>query len=225
MDTLTMPGPVADAVTAVMADIRSLTKGETNKHANYKFASIDDFLDAVRPLCAKHKVVIVQDEDDFEIVKVNSNKGEIDWLRMRFLYTVAAGGMESKPLRRSIMVRADMGSQAFGAAQSYSLKQFERSLFQISTGDGEDADSHAQTTLAATQSASVVEDNRDWAAWGVEFDERIKVCETTDAVDRLRDTNKRDLNLARKASPTIYGAIGKAFGDRRAALTPMKEAA
>src|SRR3546814_8863152 len=45
------------------------------------------------------------------------------------------------------MVLASMGAQAFGAAQSYALKQFERSLFQIATGDGEDADHHTQSDL------------------------------------------------------------------------------
>ena len=47
------------------------------------------------------------------------------------------------------MVRADMGSQAFGAAQSYSLKQFMRSLFQISTGDDE-SDTSEQSSIAGT---------------------------------------------------------------------------
>ena len=39
------------------------------------------------------------------------------------------------------------GAQAFGAAQSYALKQFMRSLFQIPTGDREDADFGAPERL------------------------------------------------------------------------------
>ena len=42
------PEAVSNAIAAVMADIPKLEREETNKHANYKFASIDDFLDAVR---------------------------------------------------------------------------------------------------------------------------------------------------------------------------------
>jgi hypothetical protein len=45
------------------------------------------------------------------------------------------------------MVQSAMGAQAFGAAQSYSLKQFMRSLFQMATGDKEDADFHEQSAL------------------------------------------------------------------------------
>src|SRR3546814_17547985 len=49
------------------------------------------------------------------------------------------------------MVLASMGPQAFGSAQSYAMKQFERALFQIATGDGEDADHHAQSNLPGAQ--------------------------------------------------------------------------
>jgi len=144
------PESVSNAIAAVMADIPKLAREETNKHANYKFASIDDFLDAVRPLCAKHKLAIVQDESSFTIVQTMDKYGKpSDWLQMGFAYTVATGGVSWGPVMRSIMVRADMGSQAFGAAQSYSLKQFMRSLFQISTGDGEDADNHEQSSIAS----------------------------------------------------------------------------
>ena len=144
------PEAVSNAIAAVMADIPKLAREETNKHANYKFASIDDFLDAVRPLCAKHKLAIVQDETSFTIVQTMDKYGKpSDWLQMGFAYTVATAGVSWGPVMRSIMVRADMGSQAFGAAQSYSLKQFMRSLFQISTGDGEDADSHEQSSIAS----------------------------------------------------------------------------
>jgi len=145
------PEAVSNAIAAVMADIPKLAREETNKHANYKFASIDDFLDAVRPLCAKHKLAIVQDETSFTIVQTMDKYGKpSDWLQMGFAYTVATAGVSWGPVMRSIMVRADMGSQAFGAAQSYSLKQFMRSLFQISTGDGEDADSHEQSSIASS---------------------------------------------------------------------------
>lgn len=144
------PEAVSNAIAAVMADIPKLAREETNKHANYKFASIDDFLDAVRPLCAKHKLAIVQDEASFTIVQTMDKYGKpSDWLQMGFAYTVATAGVSWGPVMRSIMVRADMGSQAFGAAQSYSLKQFMRSLFQISTGDDE-SDTSEQSSIAGT---------------------------------------------------------------------------
>jgi hypothetical protein len=137
-----MPPKVAAAIIGVMADVPKLGKGEKNQHGNYNFASIDDFLEAVRPLCAKHGLIIMQDEESFEMKE--------GWLIMTFRFTLAHSSGETWGHRptRTIMVSAKMGSQAFGAAQSYALKQYMRSLFQIATGEkGNDADEHPPADL------------------------------------------------------------------------------
>ncbi len=137
-----IPAAVAKAICMVMADVPKLGKGEKNQHGNYNFASIDDFLEAVRPLCAKHGLIIIQDEEAFEMKE--------GWLVMTFRFTLAHSSGETWAHRptRTIMVSAKMGSQAFGAAQSYALKQYMRSLFQIATGEkGNDADEHPPADL------------------------------------------------------------------------------
>lgn len=149
MSDILMPPKVTEAVAAVMKEVPKLAKGERNTHGNYNFASIDDFLEAVRPLMAKVGLVIASDEDDFEVID--------KWLRMRFAFSVHCGGESAGPYRRSIMVLASMGAQAFGAGQSYAEKQFLRSLFKIATGEGSaiDADSHAQQPLERTQARMI----------------------------------------------------------------------
>lgn len=143
-----IPPAVAKAICDVMADVPRLNKGETNTHGKYNFASIDDFLEAVRPLCAKHGLIIMQDEESYE-----SDGG---WLTMRFAFTLAHSSGETwhQRIHRSIMVNAKMGAQAFGAGQSYALKQFMRSAFQIATGEaGNDVDAHAASKLPNTGQA------------------------------------------------------------------------
>jgi hypothetical protein len=140
----TFPPRVAGAIAQVMAGVTTLGKGNENKHGNYKFAGIDDFLEVTRPLCAAAGLIIFQDEDTCEIIG-----GDKPWLKITYTFrlTHASGETWDGTIRRTIMVDARMGAQAFGAAQSYVLKQFMRSLFQMATGDGEDADSHAQSEL------------------------------------------------------------------------------
>lgn len=130
---------LSDAIAACMADIQPLAKGETNRHGNYNFASVDDFLNLTRPICAKHKLAILQDEESCEITG-----GQVF---VRYAFTLEHGDEARGPLRRSIAVNSKMGSQAFGAAQSYALKQFLRSLFQISTGEKDDIDFHKPEKL------------------------------------------------------------------------------
>jgi len=137
----TMSPKIAAAISAVMTEIPMLKKGGKNTHGNYNFASIDDFLEAIRPLCAKNGLIIMQNEEEF-----TSDAG---WLTMKFRFTLAhSSGETFDGGCRSILVNGKMGSQAFGAAQSYALKQYMRSLFQVSTGEkGNDIDEHAATDL------------------------------------------------------------------------------
>lgn len=149
------PPKVADAICKVMADVPKLGKGQENKHGNYNFAGIDDFLEAVRPLCAKHGLIIAQDEESVENVN--------GWLMVRFSFTLAHASGETWAHRqtRTSMVNAKMGSQAFGAAQSYALKQYMRALFQIATGEkGNDADEHAPADLPDVKPSIGVRDPR-----------------------------------------------------------------
>jgi hypothetical protein len=135
-----MPELIATAVNTVMRGVRTLLKTERNGEAGYRFASIDGFLAAINPLCAKAELIIVQNEIDARLVHNGVDPQDRSWLWTTFEFHLAhASGAMWGPITRSVMVAAD-GAQAFGAAQSYALKQFMRALFQIPTGDAEDAD-------------------------------------------------------------------------------------
>ena len=139
-----MPPAVAKAVSSVMGGVTKLKKSEHNNHGNYDFASVDDFLEAIRPLCAKAGLIISQDEESQELKQTTKADGKpATWLKMTFSYTLIHSSGETWGHRptRTVMVNAGMGAQAFGAAQSYGLKQFMRSLFQVATGEPDlDAD-------------------------------------------------------------------------------------
>ena len=143
-----MPPKVAAAVNAVMAEVPKLEKTEKNTHGNYNFTSIDDFLEALRPLCAEHGLIIIQDEESFELKQTPKSDGKMTtWLIVKFRFTLVHTSGETWACRpaRTIMVNAAMGAQAFGAAQSYALKMFMRSLFQVATGEADvDTDDNSQ---------------------------------------------------------------------------------
>lgn len=143
-----MPPKVSGAINAVMKAMKRLEKGETNKHGGYRFASVDDFYDTVRPLMAEAGLIVGSDEDGFEIINTGTPDKPSNWLKLSFLFNLshADGETWAHTPRRTIMVNASMGSQAFGAAQSYAEKQYLRSLFKISTGDP-DADSQPHEQL------------------------------------------------------------------------------
>ena len=150
-NTFGMPAVIANAVSDIMGKVKSLPKGERNEHGHYDFASIDDFLAAVGPMCAEAGLIVLQDEESLEFMERNG-KG---WLRITYAFTLAhkSGAIYERPMRRTV-VQQIAGPQTTGGTQSYALKMFMRSLFQIPTGDRDDADyqpKHQMDTRQARQ--------------------------------------------------------------------------
>lgn len=141
----TMPELIATSINSVMRGVRTLLKTERNADGNYRFASIDGFLKEINPLCAKADLIILQDEIDARLVHNGTDPQDRSWLWTTYEFHLAhTSGALWGPISRSVMVAAD-GAQAFGAAQSYALKQFMRALFQIPTGEADDADFRPRT--------------------------------------------------------------------------------
>lgn len=128
------------AIAAAMADVKRLAKDSRNVEQKYNFASVDDFLSMTGPICAAHGIIVCMDEDEVIEFERQGKYGQTFWLRLRFVITVChISGESMPPVRRTVEV-IRTGAQSFGSAQSYALKQFLRVLFQIPTGDNEDAD-------------------------------------------------------------------------------------
>lgn len=211
-DAIPMPPKVAAAIAAVMAEVPKLGKNDKNLHGNYKFTSIDDFLDAVRPLCAKAGLVILQDEESAEM--------RDGWLYVKYNFTLIHSSGETwayKPAR-NIIISAKMGSQAFGAAQSYALKNFERALFQIATGEkADDVDAHAATPLP--------EESEGWKERGKRLKEQIEKAPTVGDIDRIMRDSTITLAEIKEVNEDGYHRLVKLANQRQADLIQAPKAA
>ncbi len=144
-------GKVDAAIATVTKGVKRLAKEERNPHGGYNFAGIDDFLEMTGKLCGAAGLNVLMDELEMDVLAdfFTRKSGKVAGLKMRFAIWLKCEGEKDGPWHRSIIIPADMGSQAFGAAQSYVLKQFLRATFQIPTGDkGEDIDNHDTGTMA-----------------------------------------------------------------------------
>jgi len=137
-----LPKSIATAINGIMGDIKMLKKEDENKFQNYSYASIDNFLKAVNPLCAKHGLIIIMDEESCEITRDGTKN---PWIHIvyKFILSHANGDTWLYTPRRNMFV-AMTGGQSMGSSMSYCLKQYMRSLFLISTGEKDDLDGHNQ---------------------------------------------------------------------------------
>ena len=124
-----------------MGEVGKLAKDSKNEFAGYRFTSIDDFLVATNRICSENGLVVLQRQLNFETHVQDVGKEKKRYiLQVTFGFTVYhESGEELPEVLRTVWCEYT-GSQSFGSAQSYSQKFFLRSLFQIPTGDKDDAD-------------------------------------------------------------------------------------
>jgi hypothetical protein len=164
-----IPEPIAAAIHEVASQVKSLARTERNDHGHYNFASIDAFLSAVGPLCAGAGLLIVQDEDSIDVLE-RAGKG---WVKATYTFTLGhkTGVMWDRPIRRTVL-QAISGPQTTGGTQSYALKQFMRSLFQIPTGEKDDSDYQPNAPMPPPDPTRLLirraEDGPDLRGWTLE---------------------------------------------------------
>ncbi|WGV15391.1 ERF family protein [Fuscovulum ytuae] len=138
--TLFPKAQILGAVVLAKSKIRRLAKGDRNLEEAYAFTSIDRFLEHINPICVEAGLVILMDEVAVADGASGARQGAESWLRITYDITLAhISGETLGPFRRHVDIPRS-GPQAFGAAQSYVLKQFLRAQFQIATGEADDPD-------------------------------------------------------------------------------------
>lgn len=132
---------ILPAINTAMKAVRKIAKTNENEHDKYDFASIDDFIDLVNPICVESGLIIPPPQElEIQEFTKKGKYGESSWLRFVFEITCYhVSGQSMPPVKKSVEVMRS-GAQASGGAQSYALKQYMRALFQISTGDKDDPD-------------------------------------------------------------------------------------
>lgn len=212
---------ILPAIAAAMGDIHKLGKGERNKHDGYNFASIDDFLALVNPICARHGLIIFSDEIAREDFAKKGRNGETAWMRATFSFVVHHVSGQCLPeMRRTVEVMRN-GAQAYGSAQSYCLKQFLRGLFLIPTGDKDDAD------FERTDAGTVVRQEApkfDPRACADRIISALNRAATPDELAEKWRDNAEAIADVKTANAAIFAEINGAKDTRKEALTPVPSA-
>lgn len=132
---------VASATAAVMKAIKRLKKADNNAFAKYRYTSVDDFKDALRPLMAQHGLTPHADEMSCDTFDKTDEKNKVSLhAKFRFsLWLEHTSGEVGKPEGLTVMLPY-VGAQTTGQARSYAVKEWLKSKFLASSGDSEDAD-------------------------------------------------------------------------------------
>lgn len=149
-----VPKEIASAIVLVMRAVGRITKESKNQHGGYKYASVDAFLEVTNPACSEAGLIIKPVQLACEIGETETwdkdgkpKRKRIATFKYKFRHVHETGVMWTDPDDVRTVILDWTGPQTFQAAESFALKAYQRTLFQIPTGD-EDADSHEQHQAA-----------------------------------------------------------------------------
>lgn len=178
-----MPPAIAKSIIQVMGGVRDILKkneADTGPGGKFKYASVDDVFEMIRPLMADAGIFLVMDQVKVDIFeKINTFKNETrsaNWLDVKYkIWFYHSSGAGYGPINRQIQVQAK-GPQNYGMTESYIEKYILRSMFMIGTGDPE-VDSEPQEGLPVKNGSRIIRNEKISKESENNVIEYIKSCE------------------------------------------------
>lgn len=165
------------AMVAVGAELAKvgISKDRKNEQQNFRFRGIDEVMNVVSPILAKHEVLFLIHYYDYPDTERVTGKGStLIYSKVRGEFTFVSAQDGSCVNVTTFGVAMDTGDKAMNKAMSASLKYALLQTFLIPTEAGEDADATTQEPSVAKAPAGFEEWFTDIQAVAEEGFEAIK---------------------------------------------------
>jgi hypothetical protein len=206
------------AINAISADIANvgIPKTHLNQVDDYKYRSIDDVLDALAPLLARHRLCVLPRVLKRSVIERRDEAQHLLFhvsLKVRFILTsVDDGSTHSITVYGEALDPSDKAtSKAMSAAYKTSMIQ----TFCIPLCGSEDQD---QSSPRASARSHVTEPVQGWEQWACDIEDILGVCESEHAISLVQERNRAPLKALSRERADLYQQMGEAFTARREAL-------
>ena len=145
---------IFEKMVEIQKDLKA-PKGQTNNFGKYKYRSCEDILEAVKPLLAKHGLVI----NITDSLTATENNERV-YIKAEVIVTDGENSMRTEALARESLTKKGMDdSQITGTASSYARKYALNGMFAIDdTKDADTMDNSKEDKKAATPSKTANSD-------------------------------------------------------------------
>src|SRR5438270_11382964 len=206
------------AINAISADIAKVGVSKThfNQADNYKYRSIDDVLDRLAPLLAKHRLCVLPRVLKRSLIERRDEAQHLLFhvsLKVRFVLTSVDDASA-----RSVTVYGealDASDKATAKAMSAAYKSAMIQTFCIPLCGSEEPD---QSSPRASARNHVAEPVQGWEQWARDIEDIVAVCETERAIAIVQVRYRDLLKALSRERADLYQQVGAAFGVRREAL-------
>lgn len=138
-------GPmIFPAMLAVMAEVKAIEKGRRNEQQGFNFRGIEDILNELHDICARHGVFALPFVEEREATHRQTRGGSALWTehhRVRYVFYAADGTYVEAMVWGE---GTDSADKATAKAYTSAFKTLLIQAFQIPTADAEDADRSAE---------------------------------------------------------------------------------
>ena len=209
------------AITAITLALSKggIPKARTNVKDDYQYRSIDDVLGRLAPLLAKHRLCVLP-----RIIRREcTERAGLGQEALSNVHVLVAYDLISSRDGTCHRVRAsgealDPSDKATAKALSAAYKSAMLQTFCIPVGN-EEADAFSHRVRSNCLGA---EPPQGWPIWAQDLIGTIEICETEEALERVRTTHSTSLVSISRGRADLYGMIGEAFSARMKELAERR---
>ena len=204
-----------NAIAGELAD-RGISKSRTNELDGYKYRSIDDVLDRLAPLLAKHRLCVLPRALERVVTERKDEQNRLLLqVALRVSFTLTSVDDGSSHAIEAYGEALDGGDKATAKAMSAAYKSAMVQLFCIPVSGVEDPDRTSHKLSARTH---VAEPLHGWRQWVLDIEDIVGVCESEQAIATVQERNRELLKALGREQPALYEELGREFIIRRELL-------
>lgn len=206
---------VYGAITAITAELAGagIPKSRFNEVEEYKYRSIDDVLNRLAPLLAKHRLCALPKVRKRQATeRLGENLQLLTHVALRVSFTLVSADDGSSHSVEAYGEALDGGDKATAKAMSAAYKSAMVQAFCIPVADLEDADATSHKLVARTHLPEPVQ---GWEQWARDIEDIVAVCESEQAIDTVQERNREPLKAISRERAELYRELGERFTARR----------
>ena len=210
-----------NAITAAFAK-GGIPKTHTNLRDQYQYRSIDDVLNRIGPLLAKHRLCVLPRVLKHRMTTqvVDEQDSMLTCVRLLTAFDLVSARDGSCHTVQGWGEALDGGDKGTAKAMSAAYKSAMLQAFCIPVATDDPDASSRRLKLPA----SATEPTEGWPMWCDGICDMIGLCESLDALDRVRTRQGALLAALKRERPELYTRIGEAFTKRSEELAAPKAA-
>jgi hypothetical protein len=205
-----------NAITGELAK-EGIAKTHANEVDDYKYRSIDDVLDRLAPLLARHRLCVLPRALERHVSeRADEQNRLLLHVAVRVSFTLTSVEDGTSHTVEAYGEALDGGDKATAKAMSAAYKAAMVQSFCIPVRGVEDPD---RASHRLSRSAHGPEPVQGWPQWCLDIEDIVSLCESEQAISTVQERNRDLLKALAREQPQLYAELGQAFVSRREVLS------